>query len=846
MPHPFRQRPSPPHFQQQRQQSARKPAPAPTRTASSRDSDGDADDEPIEIVLGADRRRRGRRGQRRDVSAGAEGRSEVIHMRYTASPTPSSTSDLNVPSSPSPTPSSLDIAHPAATAPTTPPRQLLPYIATPGVGIGLGRRRGVEAVMRHLKPDPRGASATRQAEVHGEEPITMLDVPPPRVSSLLTPTAHSFASRTSSTSTPQPTPVAVNQTFYFAPAIERLPSAPDAASNPPTHEQRIVCAPFEDVETSRKAHIVPLAPITPHHFDAAPLRLVKPVAPPITAFPRHNQPTERDYYLQRRSSTIGRMLPISSTDLPVTKPFPTSPPPYTDADVPLPEPYNAGFPHPVTAYTSPGVNPHAVERSGYLPLLYDLMEKDPKAMTGTLIAELGRDDLTAPALTLEPGSKDGCGIPEKLWLRLSTWAGVKIPIGTVIPFARSPYPRPSPSLAPRFMSHSPSLPIDAIFPHTPSTGSLDPPTPYRATYPLPSDNGLGPAPAHVLRHAYSAAELNRSVSPAAAMLATLSRRRSERELHAVAERLEKGHDFDAYPDINNKYRMLAQEYSYASREQPRLCPDYVQHGFCRYPQLCRYDHCERALRYEDALMFSRQQAAYDTNPSSAVPTTPVTPTSTRYSRTSSASLALSTVKEAEDDMLMTHLSGLSPVEPIGSERLRARLSTSRLRTAPSASDLRASQVSDGRTSAHSSPIAVRTSSTALETTDGARTSHWSTGSSSRLSSVTTASVGSHPASSHASAGSSPHDHDMDSTIAQTASMGQPSTIGLGFTPFSPPGSVTPLPRDYAYEQRPFTPPQSPNASPLRTLPSHNDTESAWSVEPAQVALDFSRGKSIWC
>lgn len=83
------------------------------------------------------------------------------------------------------------------------------------------------------------------------------------------------------------------------------------------------------------------------------------------------------------------------------------------------------------------MNPASVAISGYAPLLEELKRSDPAALTGSIIAECERTDLTAPALMLEPDSKDGCGIPEEYWLRLSSWAGVKVPLGVVVPLARA-------------------------------------------------------------------------------------------------------------------------------------------------------------------------------------------------------------------------------------------------------------------------------------------------------------------------------------------------------------------------------------------------------------------------
>jgi len=99
--------------------------------------------------------------------------------------------------------------------------------------------------------------------------------------------------------------------------------------------------------------------------------------------------------------------------LPRTREFALAPPPYSDADIPPPEPYNEAYPHPLTSYASPGVNPNAVILSGYDLDLAKLMETDrPKAL-GTILATCDRPGITAPTLAkhLRSYIPDGNGIP---------------------------------------------------------------------------------------------------------------------------------------------------------------------------------------------------------------------------------------------------------------------------------------------------------------------------------------------------------------------------------------------------------------------------------------------------
>lgn len=176
-------------------------------------------------------------------------------------------------------------------------------------------------------------------------------------------------------------------------------------------------------------------------------------------------PLEKPAPRRPRPAFLGCHLPIPATEVAETKPFPLSAPCYTSDELSLPRPYNADYPHPLTVYASPAVNPATVAASGYAPLLRKLQEK-PEEMMGNILAECGKPNVTALGLTLDRDSKEGCGIPEKFWLRLSSWDGVKVPLGAVVPFARS-----SRGVAPRLVSSrpesSPPLATSSTFPESP-------------------------------------------------------------------------------------------------------------------------------------------------------------------------------------------------------------------------------------------------------------------------------------------------------------------------------------------------------------------------------------------
>ncbi|KAI9636519.1 uncharacterized protein MKK02DRAFT_45222 [Dioszegia hungarica] len=102
-----------------------------------------------------------------------------------------------------------------------------------------------------------------------------------------------------------------------------------------------------------------------------------------------------------------------------TKPFSFDPPPYSDHDVPLPTPYNAAYPHPLTAYASPGVNFAAIRDVQWRDILHHLMETDIDLVKGTILASSDRD-INPPALMIPVFEGEGCGIPERLWSRFES------------------------------------------------------------------------------------------------------------------------------------------------------------------------------------------------------------------------------------------------------------------------------------------------------------------------------------------------------------------------------------------------------------------------------------------
>ncbi|WVO18268.1 hypothetical protein L204_105979 [Cryptococcus depauperatus] len=133
------------------------------------------------------------------------------------------------------------------------------------------------------------------------------------------------------------------------------------------------------------------------------------------------------------AAVLSRPPPPTIFGRPGTRPFTLDPLPFKDQDVPLPKAYNAAYPHPLTAYTSPGVNPKAVEASGYLAHLEKLMEEDPKAALGTIFHDAGFDDLQHSVylvFTAKGNAEDGRpgnGIPEAMWSQFENPCNARLP-----------------------------------------------------------------------------------------------------------------------------------------------------------------------------------------------------------------------------------------------------------------------------------------------------------------------------------------------------------------------------------------------------------------------------------
>lgn len=388
------------------------------------------------------------------------------------------------------------------------------------------------------------------------------------------------------------------------------------------------------------------------HAPSLPnLLLIKPAAPAIIAASRSLTPP---------------------SGIALTKPFSLSPLPYTDDDVPLPEPYNAAFPHPITAYASPGVNPHTIRQSGYDRVLASLLVTHPDIIKGDILAACDREGITAPALALHTTEGEGNGIPERLWTKFDSLGAARLPLGSA-PGA-STFFRPTPTssaLPPRFQA----LPFDVIKPPTTPT----------------TPGALSDLDARAFGGLYQAQRSN-SVPNIEAYVSPrqVSKRHSDISLGLAA-------DLSDSP-AQSMHSIGEAPASYKTE----LCLTWQAGRVCKYFEQCQFAHGYHELRLpslrptHDVSSFpsALQSSPFDsasppvtpsrsTGPalSSAYPL-PSTSPSSSYSAGGRQELrrasmpphsALHTVKEHEDDTPLLgsgsgHTSRMAAVAPIGAER----------------------------------------------------------------------------------------------------------------------------------------------------------------------------------
>ncbi|OCF44936.1 hypothetical protein I317_01216 [Kwoniella heveanensis CBS 569] len=304
--------------------------------------------------------------------------------------------------------------------------------------------------------------------------------------------------------------------------------------------------------------------------------------------------------------------PPSSTinGRPATRPFSLAPPPYTDDDIPCPEPYNLAYPHPLTAYASPGVNPETVKASGYGELLERLVSEDLQSAVGTILYEAGFRSLESSVyLLFSFGASNGAGngIPESLWSKLENANPTRLPVGVagVSPFARGTMnPELAADLPPRFsqlqqaqsiekglLTHGMLTPASSIsetdyFTPRPSERTMSTVTDFDPT-PRPSPDN---AP---MRHAASLGQLDHHRST------TTGASHPESLYHRSGYRKQDTTDLP-YPQVGSRYQSPSLPKGQHSGISPfyktELCAMWEQMGRCKYGGQCQYAHGLEELR----------------------------------------------------------------------------------------------------------------------------------------------------------------------------------------------------------------------------------------------------------
>ncbi|WVQ93373.1 hypothetical protein IAU59_000442 [Kwoniella sp. CBS 9459] len=299
---------------------------------------------------------------------------------------------------------------------------------------------------------------------------------------------------------------------------------------------------------------------------------------------------------------------------PATRTFALTPPPYTDDDIPTPKPYNLAYPHPLTAYASPGVNPETVKASGYGELLDRLIREDLQYAVGSILYEAGfRSVESSVYLLFSFGGSNGCGngIPESLWSKLENanpTARLPVGIAGVSPFAASGMnpELTAPDLPPRFsqlqhqqyysqaMNHGLLTPASSVSESDYFTPGQGPDMTHQS---LPDfDSTPRPSPGHApVRSALSVSRLRGPAAPNAASQPARGHQdvRNESEMRTGGS--------NVYNQASTRYQApLTPPHSQQSGISPfyktELCAMWDHMGKCKYGGQCQYAHGFEDLR----------------------------------------------------------------------------------------------------------------------------------------------------------------------------------------------------------------------------------------------------------
>ncbi|WVF65727.1 hypothetical protein IAT40_000459 [Kwoniella sp. CBS 6097] len=327
------------------------------------------------------------------------------------------------------------------------------------------------------------------------------------------------------------------------------------------------------------------------------------------------------------ASLIASPPSASINGRPATRPFALTPPPYTDDDIPPPEPYNLAYPHPLTAYASPGVNPETVKASGYGQLLEQLVRDDLQYAVGTILYEAGFRSMESSVYLLFSfgGSHgNGNGIPESLWSKLENANPTRLPVGVagVSPFARGAInPELTTDLPPRFSAQLQQA-------QTIDHGMLTPASSVSETdyfTPKPGQNMLSnridfdstprPSPGHApMRHTASLGYLGGFASSSTGVSQAAPWHQGSHFQSRVHPRQADTTDVRR-TSINTTYQPpLTPSRTHQSGVSPfyktELCAMWEHMGKCKYEGQCQYAHGQEDLRLPRHLQQRRTEVSH--------------------------------------------------------------------------------------------------------------------------------------------------------------------------------------------------------------------------------------------
>ncbi|WVW79071.1 hypothetical protein I302_101034 [Kwoniella bestiolae CBS 10118] len=327
------------------------------------------------------------------------------------------------------------------------------------------------------------------------------------------------------------------------------------------------------------------SPTTSHHFGSLyQPRSIKSFFPKTQR--EQNLPDlTRFASAEQIAAVIAASPPATMPDgTPITRPFSLAPLPYTDDDISTPQPYNKEYPHPITAYASPRVNPETIKRSGYGRILRSLVEQDLPLTLGSRLYDAGFRDLDSSVyLLFSFEGSQGNGIPESLWSKLENVTSSRLPVGAngVSPYAHSTTSTATASsveMPPRFaqLKNQAAMEYGMLTPPG-SAGEAD-----YFSKPINNrlpDYDLTPRPSpdyHSVRHASSMAHM--------------------RNVERPYDQQESGYQSPHQSRTNHSATSDGTATGISPFYKTELCAIWQQTGRCKYGGQCQYAHGAEELR----------------------------------------------------------------------------------------------------------------------------------------------------------------------------------------------------------------------------------------------------------